>query len=149
MTRREFWSRVYVMPDGCWHWRGYVSTHDGYGQVQRQGRRAEKSIKIQPHRISYDLLVGKVPEGLQLDHLCRVRHCVNPAHLEPVTCAENLLRGETLNARNRAKTHCHYGHPLEGENLYLYNRRGRVMRHCRACQAQWSRNYKHRQRGVA
>ncbi len=73
-------------PDGCWRWTGSV-TPQGYGMFafSDEGKRA--------HRVMYELLVGPIPEGLTLDHLCRVRHCVNPEHLEPVTLAENVRRG--------------------------------------------------------
>ena len=77
------------------------------------------------HRVAYELQVGPIPVGLQLDHLCRVRSCVNPAHLEPVTSAENTRRG--LRAM---KTHCPQGHPYAGENLLI---RPTGQRRCRTC----------------
>lgn len=85
------------------------------------------------HRFAYTVFVGDIPAGMQLDHLCRVRACCNPDHLEPVTCRENLVRGETLTAAEVAQTHCKRGHPLEGDNLYLRpDRTGRCCRTCRA-----------------
>ena len=72
---------------------------------------AGKCIAV--HRLVYELFVGSIPVGLTLDHLCRVRHCVNPAHLEPVTLAENTLRGEGPTAVNSRKTHCPKGHPYD------------------------------------
>lgn len=83
---RHFWHKVLRDPDGCWIWQGNVN-RDGYGRFSHQGR------KLLAHRAAYMSLVGQVPEGLQLDHLCRVRNCVNPAHLEPVTAGENVRRG--------------------------------------------------------
>lgn len=77
---------------GCWLWTGFVHP-SGYGVI-RTGNK-----NTYAHRCSYELFVGAVPEGLQLDHICRVRCCVNPAHLEPVTPQENVLRG--LNGRLR------------------------------------------------
>ncbi len=65
------------------------------------------------------MVVGQIPSGLTLDHLCRVRNCVNPAHLEPVTHRENTLRGDGVTAINARKTSCHRGHPFAGENLYV------------------------------
>jgi len=95
---------------GCWLWIG--ATARGYGQIWVDGR-------TQPaHRIAYELLVGPIPEGLQLDHLCRVRHCVNPEHLEPVTNRENILRGVSIVPQNAAKTHCPQNHPYDDANTY-------------------------------
>lgn len=70
------------------------------------------------HRVAYELFVGPIPEGLTLDHLCRVRHCVNPLHLEPVTRGENTRRNDSAPSQNARKTHCIRGHALIPENLY-------------------------------
>lgn len=107
----RFYGRI-DMPDGwlgCWLWRG-AQLPDGYGQV-RVGHTSTTA-----HRDAYTHLVGPIPEGLHLDHLCRVRLCVNPGHLEPVTQAENSRRSDHPHAR---KTHCKAGHPLSGSNLRL------------------------------
>ncbi len=105
----------------CWVWdRGL----DGYGYGRMRGRRA--------HRVSYELHVGPIPEGLDLDHLCRVRNCVNPAHLEPVTRAENVLRGVSRPAENARKTHCIHGHALTPDNVYVPPKRP-GMRYCLRC----------------
>ncbi|MGI9502698.1 MAG: HNH endonuclease [Geminicoccaceae bacterium] len=82
------------------------------------------------HRVSYEALVSAIPEGLELDHLCRVRCCVNPIHLEPVTTRTNNLRGNGIAAMNALKTHCPRGHPYSGEHLYVCSR---GHRHCRTC----------------
>jgi hypothetical protein len=82
-------ARVRVDESGCWIFTGALST-SGYGRVGR-GARAEGLA--QTHRVTYEHLVGPIPEGLDIDHLCRVRACCNPAHLEPVTRRENCLRG--------------------------------------------------------
>jgi len=85
--RPRFWARVdKAAPGGCWIWTGAVEGK-GYGAPSING------VKRPAHRLAYEDLVGPVPEGLHLDHLCRVRRCVNPAHLEPVTSRENTLRG--------------------------------------------------------
>lgn len=118
----RFWSKVAQAENGCWEWVASV-TSTGYGQFRFDGR-VRKT-----HRLAYLALVGPVPEGLVLDHLCRNRGCCNPAHLEVVTQRENLLRGEGFNAVNAAKTHCIRGHEFTAVNTYWYDDR----RHCRAC----------------
>ena len=110
--------------DECWIWQAYTC-RKGYGQFKVDGR------MVKAHRWSYEHFVGPIPDGLELDHLCRVRNCVNPAHLEAVTHAENVRRGES-GKNQRAKTHCPQGHPYAGENLYVYPD-GR--RNCRTCQS--------------
>jgi len=90
----------------------------------------------QAHRVLYEWTVGPVPAGLELDHLCRVRRCVRPSHLEPVSRRENLLRGVTIPAAHVAKTHCPAGHPYVGANLELRPRGYRV---CRTCHRERSR----------
>lgn len=116
-----FWSKVDKSGE-CWLWT--KATQKGYGVfwVPPQNRRA--------HVVAYNLLVGPVPEGLDLDHLCRVRHCVNPSHLEPVTRKENVLRGETRAAENAAKTHCVRGHPFDDENTRISPKGLRICREC-------------------
>lgn len=102
-TRRSaeerFWEKVDTSagPLGCWPWTASGS-RDGYGQFSADGR------GVRAHRFAYELLVGPIPEGLQLDHLCRNPGCVNPAHLEPVTGWENTMRGNTPAAINAATT---------------------------------------------
>lgn len=112
-----------VPESGCWLWLDEDSS-SGYGRFW-DGKQAH-----QAHRFSYEHFVGPVPEGLQLDHLCRVRCCVNPSHLEPVTARENLLRGEGPPGRNARKSHCLRGHEFTLENTY---RNGTHGRNCRTC----------------
>lgn len=119
-TRAKFWSRVDTGGE-CWLWKGPLQKH-GYGAIG--GRLA--------HRVAYELLKGPIPEGLQLDHLCRVRPCVNPEHLEPVTPKTNCLRGFGPGGLNAQKTHCPRGHEYSDANTYV--RTGRLpARGCRAC----------------
>lgn len=120
----RFWTKVKKMDGGCWLWTGAIS--NGYGEIRRSGKRK----KVLAHRWAYESLVGPVPNGLCLDHLCRVRNCVNPSHLEAVTLGENTLRGVGLSAINRNKTHCSKGHPFSKDNTRMY----KSDRVCIACQ---------------
>lgn len=120
---RRFWARV-DKTTMCWLWLGPL--HNGYGSVR--GLRPGSSTT--PHRVAYELLVGPIPKGLQIDHLCRTRNCVNPCHLEPVTPRVNTFRGYSRSVANAAKTHCPRGHPYDWENTY---RSKDGHRHCRAC----------------
>lgn len=130
------------LADRCLIWRGAM-TADGYGRAW------DGEQNVSAHRMAYALRIGPVPEGMQLDHLCRVRACVNPAHLEPVTCQENLLRGQTHNARNAVKTHCDSGHAFTPENTRFTapsKRYPNGRRTCRACHRAWVRDWRARQR---
>lgn len=113
---------------GCWLWTGTL-TAGGYGQI-----RSRDFGTMYAHRWAYEHFVGPIPAGLQIDHLCRVRRCVNPAHLEPVTARTNFLRGDgvlTSGKWQRATTHCPHGHPYSGENLYATYDGKRLCRICR------------------
>jgi hypothetical protein len=123
----RFWSKVCVSANGCWEWT--ASRHQGYGQFRINAPRAVRGA----HRISYEALIGPVVKGLDLDHLCRNRACCNPAHLEPVTRRENLLRGQTLPSAQTLRTHCPSGHPYDGENLILHKTESGFARECRIC----------------
>lgn len=115
---------------GCWLWLGAV-TSGGYGTLYLDGRTASA------HRTAYEAFVSPIPDSLEIDHLCRVRSCVNPRHLEPVTRRENGRRGHGLIRRNSAATECPRGHPYTTENTRLYAGR----RFCRMCRREKSRAY--------
>ena len=121
----RFMIKVRQGKNGCVFWAASTNVY-GYGQFWVDGR------MVKAHRWAYEYFIGPIPPGLQLDHLCRNRNCVNPAHLEPVTCKENLLRGDTLAASQLARTHCPQGHEYAGANLYVQSN-GR--RQCRTCHA--------------
>lgn len=113
---------------GCWLWTGAIN-NAGYGQlnVVVNGKRTMRLA----HRLTYSAFVGPIGDGLGLDHLCRVRGCCNPAHLEPVTGRENLLRSTlTVTRRNADKTHCPDGHAFDEANTYWRPKGGRD---CKAC----------------
>lgn len=127
----RMWARIDKRgPNECWPWTGVIG-RDGYGKFR--GTSAQREV--------YQALVGLIPDGLELDHLCRNRSCVNPAHLEPVTHRENGARsplwGGTINS---AKTHCKRGHPFDAANTY----RVRGRRSCRACNAEAVERYRAR-----
>lgn len=123
----RFWKKCMPEPNsGCWLWLGGTYNDQGYG-----------SFWLAPtmrsaHIVAYEALVGAVPDGLVLDHLCRTTCCVNPAHLEPVTQLVNIVRGTGWSARHASQTHCLNGHELTGDNLVTWHlKRGR--RACRTC----------------
>jgi hypothetical protein len=123
-----------VVGDDCWEWAG-AHNRDGYGTAYKDGRPQGA------HRVIYELLVGPIPDGLQIDHLCRNRGCVNPAHMEPVTKKVNLLRGEGVGARFARKTHCANGHPFDAENTRITPAGYRV---CRTCHRNRERGWRAR-----
>ena len=94
------------------------------------------------------LLRGPIPDGLQLDHLCRNRKCVRPDHLDAVTGRENVLRGATVAAYHASLTHCPAGHPFDEKNTYVYSKQPRTRR-CRACNARHAANYQAKKRSAS
>jgi hypothetical protein len=149
----RFWAKVDQHgPDGihsqtgenlgsCWLWTA-ARVGNGYGLFSVDRR------LVRAHRFAYELLVGPIPEELDLDHLCRVRHCVRPTHLEPVTRRENLRRGVGVMAtvaRHAAKTHCTRGHEYSPQNTYVDPRGNRQCRTCRL--AHWAA-YRSRKRAA-
>lgn len=129
----RFWEKVEVgHPLGCWEWTGDVGGH-GYGQFWRDGT-------ARAHRVAYELLMGPIPDGLILDHLCRNTVCVNPDHLEPVTHAENRRRARSKGA------HCKRGHLMDSANTVRRpDGKGST---CRRCTRQAERERRARQRAT-
>jgi hypothetical protein len=143
---RTYWRHVDIPedPNACWLWTGQRS--NGYGRWTGWGNKATPKMA---HILSYQAHVGPIPDSLVLDHTChnddpgcsggpdcRHRRCVNPAHLEPITRGENVLRSpHTRASKNKAKTHCKAGHEFTPENTYRYPS-GR--RRCITCRDQWN-----------
>jgi hypothetical protein len=127
----RFWEKVKIgAPTECWLWEGNRQ-NQGYGLIFKEGR------QLLPHRVAWELAYGQPPPaGLELDHLCRVRLCVNPNHLEPVTHRENCRRGMAPAAIRARDTHCRNGHEFTPENT-IRTRKG--WRRCRACHLAWRR----------
>jgi hypothetical protein len=118
-VRERILQQVVALDDeqgGCWMWLGALNSK-GYGRTKIAGR------WIAAHRVSYEAFVGPIPAGLQMDHLCRVRACVNPGHLEPVTARENTIR--------QRDNRCYRGHEFTPENTILEPKQ----RRCKTCDA--------------
>ena len=124
-----------TLPVGCWIWHKAIGGNGyGYGWCKQQ-----KKV-VPAHRLVYQLLVGAIPPGKELDHKCRTVACVNPAHLEIVSHRENMLRGVSPIAINAKKKLCKKGHTLNGKNLITDNRN---QRRCRICSNEYDRKRYH------
>lgn len=125
----RFWRRVYADEYGCWLWVGALRAT--YGRTSVGGR------AVYAHRVAYEDLVGPIPEGLTIDHLCRIRICVNPWHLEPVTRRENIRRSPR-------RSLCKKGHPLDGMRKQGAYR----IRECLTCKSDSHRRTRNRARAL-
>lgn len=135
-AEKRFWAKTATNETGCIVWVGGISAK-GYGRFVVNSRR------VTAHRWIYERTVGPVPDGIVLDHLCRVRSCVNVAHLEAVSNRENIVRGVGATARNLRKTHCKNGHEFTPENTRYKRRYKRSAYHgriCRICARKWRRS---------
>lgn len=131
-TMARFWSRVEKTPT-CWLWIGW-KTMSGYGGIKIKGK------QYRAHRISLNIHGIETPEGLHVDHKCRVRRCVRPDHLRVVTRTVNVMENsEGVAAANVKKTHCPQGHEYRGSNLYVHHRARYCVACCRARTAEWRR----------
>jgi hypothetical protein len=130
-------ARVMIDEEGHWLWQRYIHPN-GYGCIGLKTYRSQWA-----HRVSYEVFVGPIPQGLTIDHLCRIQRCVNPDHLEAVTQRENTLRAPTALATiNAAKTRCLRGHEFTASNTKPVGAGAR--RACRMCLAMHQRAYKQR-----
>jgi hypothetical protein len=125
---QRFFAKVDVgtSPAGCWIWTAN-RTKDGYGTIQ-SGPQTRRMLRA--HRVAYEMLVGTIPDGAEVDHLCREPSCVNPLHLEVVSRLENLARGRRACGHGH-ETHCPHGHPYDEVNTYVAKDGSRRCRTCR------------------
>ena len=123
---------------GCWLWKAALN-HAGYGSVQSRGQYSTLA-----HRAAYEAFIGPIPKPLTVDHLCRVRSCVNPKHLQIVSRVENVMRGDSLPAQRARQTHCWRGHALTGANVRI---RPKGHRECVTCSRQRSNDRRAARRG--
>ncbi len=124
----NFWKHVKFLKNGCWEWTGGFM-----GEKKLYGSLCFNNKTNHSHRFAYEYLIGEIPKGKELDHLCRNTKCANPEHLEPVSHKENCMRGLTgvsTGKKQKSKTHCPHGHPYDKENTYIDSDGSR---RCNAC----------------
>jgi len=127
----RLWRKTELSDSECWEWQGWRGTW-GHGYISVGSAKDGTNRLVLVHRLAYETLVGPIPEGLEIDHLCRNPCCLNPSHLQPVTHRENLDRSPfAWWHKRRALTHCPQGHPYDAQNtIWRYDHR-----YCRACKA--------------
>ena len=130
----RFWAKVHKT-DTCWLWTAAI-TGTGYGAIGVNGK------TVLAHRWAYEQVKGPIPKGMQLDHLCRVRHCVNPDHLEAVTSRENSMRGDHPWVKLSRSGYCKRGHAMTQDNIYIISGKAR----CRRCYLDKNRRYRMKRR---
>lgn len=142
-AERRFHANIVVDANGCWIWQARDINQWGHARWMVGGKR------VGVHRWAYERWIGSIPDGLVIDHLCRVPACVNLEHLEPVTQPENVMRAPTaVTTINAKKTHCIHGHAFEGSNLIWRKNGERPCRQCRACTNRRAREYQQRRRAA-
>lgn len=123
-TVEKLIDKIFPEPNsGCWLFTGSLD-NDGYGRFKHKA-----SGSWGAHRAAYSILIGPIPPGLQIDHLCRNKACINPVHLEAVEEITNIRRSNNMGARNAKKTHCPKGHEYSEKNTYAW-RNSRICRQC-------------------
>lgn len=142
--KKRFWSNVSATSaEGCWKWNGPISVY-GYGRLMESiGNR--KTKQLMAHRFAYEQVIGKIEEGMTIDHVCRNKSCVNPAHMEVVTRGENSIRSHSKNMMAMRENCCTKGHKIEKENVIKETRKnGKERFRCKICslsrEAKRSRN---------
>lgn len=135
-VEEKFWSKVSPEPNtGCWLWGG--DTNGKYASIGVH--KNKKTVRIYAHRLSYEMFIGPIPDGLEIDHKCRMKMCVNPEHLRAVTPRENMmLIPSGMRGNNQIKDHCKRGHPFVGSNL-RFDPTGHAV--CRACSKMHAKNF--------
>lgn len=133
----RFHAKIRREDNGCWRWMGSIN-QGGYGNM---GVSVPRKRNVPAHRVGYELYKGPIPEGLQLDHLCRNRWCVNPEHLEPVTQKENINRGESPTAVLHRLGHCARGHEMNEQNSYP-RKKNPEHRICKVCKSMSGRKHR-------
>lgn len=128
----RFWEKVEFTTDACWIWTA-ACMKNGYAVYHPIPSGPRKGEVALAHRVAFEALVGPIMKET-IDHLCRVRSCVNPSHMEPVSRGENVLRGISPAAMHARQTHCYRGHPLSGETMSIHKKQnGRTARSCLPC----------------
>ncbi len=136
---KNFWARV-NRTDSCWLWTGVIN-HE-YGLFSLRGNR------YRAHRVSFTLAKGKIPSRLVIDHMCKVKNCVNPEHLRAVDLVTNVMENsDSPSAAFKARDKCENGHELTGRNLFIESKsNGATFRRCRVCRAARMRAFRAKKR---